>query len=206
MKSKLIERLFPLEFDFYKMLTDQARKNHDDVQALLHWVTTGSEKDAQALLDHVREADDIRMNLESNLVKAFSTPFDRGDIYSISVAMDKVIEYTQSTLLSMQAYAVPADEIIAGMIKSLDEGTQVFAEAVGWLGAKPDKSGQLISRIRQTHTRIEQLYREGIAARFAGNDPMAALKFREVYHHIKDASSDLESAVDLLHRIVVRLT
>ena len=35
---------------------------------------------------------------------------------------------------------------------------------------------------------------------------MYALKQREVYHHIKDASTNLDDAVDLLHRIIVRLT
>jgi hypothetical protein len=34
---------------------------------------------------------------------------------------------------------------------------------------------------------------------------MQALKQREVYHHIKDASSNLDESVDVLHRIIVRL-
>jgi len=55
-------------------------------------------------------------------------------------------------------------------------------------------------------TGIEQSYREAMSAVFKSNNPMEALRQREVYHHIKDASTYLDSAVDILHKIVVRLT
>jgi len=53
---------------------------------------------------------------------------------------------------------------------------------------------------------VEQLYRDGMARVFKGCDPIDALRHREVYHHIKDASSNLEDAVNILHKIVIRLT
>ena len=41
---------------------------------------------------------------------------------------------------------------------------------------------------------------------FTGGDAMEALRHREIYHHLKDASKYLDNAVDILHRIIVRLT
>ncbi len=126
------------------------------VEVLCKWLESGLIAESETLLQDVERADEIRMNLEKNLIQAFSTPFDRGDIYSISASMDKVIEYVKSTLLSMQAYDLKADGIIISMGEKLMTG--------------------------------------------------AAIKKREIYHHIKDASSNLEETVDILHRIVVRLT
>lgn len=206
MKTNLLDHLFPLEYDFFKMLADQAGKNHEGIQTLYAWALSGAAQDDHALADRIREADDLRMHMEACLIQAFSTPVDRGDIYSISVVMDKVIDYAGSTLASMQAFGVKADETIIFMLGQLQAGAGLFAEAVGQLGLRPETAGRTIPAIRRTHQEIEQHYRDGIAALFAAGDPMTALKCREVYHHIKDASANLDEATDLLHRIVVRLS
>jgi uncharacterized protein Yka (UPF0111/DUF47 family) len=145
------------------------------------------------------------MSLEEKLVEAFSTPFDRGDIYTISVEMDRVLEYAKSTLLSMMAFDVKPDEIIAGMMEKLREGVHIFSESIKQLQHDPHLAEKQIPKIRSTHLVIEELYRDGMKAVFAGDDPMHALRQREVYHHIKDASSNLDESVDVLHRIIVRL-
>ena len=203
---KFLDRLFPVKYNFYEMLSNQARMNLSGIDALCRWVTEASESDAEKLLQDEKNADTIRMDLETNLIQAFSTPFDRGDIYSISVGMDKVIEYAKSTLLSMKAYDVQTNQIIVSMLGNLGKGSLIFAESIELLQKNPLKAQKNISGIRETHTVIEQLYRDGMEAVFLSNDPITALKKREVYHHIKDASSNLDEAVDILHRIVVRLT
>jgi uncharacterized protein Yka (UPF0111/DUF47 family) len=205
-KQKWMDRLFPVKYDFYAMLSHQAQINSSGVDALYQWLAGASDQDGDILLQAVKEADSVRMDLEKNLIQAFSTPFDRGDIYTISVGMDKVIEYAKSTLLSMKAYDVQTNEIIIRMVGYLAAGAKIFAESIECLKLNPIKAESNIARIRETHTAIEQLYRDGMADVFKIDDPIEALKKREVYHHIKDASTNLEDTVDILHRIVVRLT
>ena len=206
-KKSIIDRIFPVKYDFYYMLHEQARVNAAGVNALYNWLGSGSEDESMALVKYVNDADDIRMDLEMRLIEAFTTPFDRGDIYSISVAMDKTIEYTKSTLLSMQEFDVKSNDTIIKMTEKLKEGMDIFSESIKELKDDPFEAGRNIAKIRLTHVAVEQLYRNGMAIVFKDvSDPMFALKHREVYHHIKDASSNLEYAVDILHRIVIRLT
>jgi uncharacterized protein Yka (UPF0111/DUF47 family) len=148
----------------------------------------------------------VRKNLEKSLVEAFSTPFDRGDIYLLSVSMYKVADYVKSTLLAMQTYAETPDDVIRAMTMKIKEGCDVFSEAMARLKKTPGKAELLIPELRATHVDIEQLYRDGMTAVFNGGDAMHALKKREIYHHIKDASMYLEDSVDVLHRVIVRLT
>ncbi|NCA98059.1 MAG: DUF47 family protein [Clostridia bacterium] len=204
--DNLLDRVFPPKYDFYAMLNQQARLNAQGVEALFNWLRDASAMESSALQQEFKVADEIRMDLEQKLVDAFTTPFDRGDIYSISIGMNKVIEYAESTLLSMQAYDMAANPVIIGMVAILKEGTDQFAAAVSCLKADPVQTESFIARIRQTHDRIEQQYRDAMSAVFKSQDPMEALRQREVYHHIKDASAYLDSAVDVLHKIVVRLT
>ena len=196
---------FLTKYDFYEMLTKQAEINAFGVDMLYKWMCSGSDEEKQKLLTYVNEADESRMNMESKLIGAFSTPFDRADIYSISVSMDKIIEYTKSTLLSMETFEVTSDDTIISMVGKLKEGMDFLLESITILKNNPIKSQENIIKMRATHTEIEQLYREGMSIVFKTGDPMNAIKHREVYHHIKDASLNLEDTVDIFHRIVVRL-
>jgi len=143
--------------------------------------------------------------MESKLIEAFITPFDRVDIYSISIAMVKIIKYCKSTLLSMEAFDVEPDDTIIFMVEKLKEGTDFLLESIIALKNNPMESQENIIKMRATHTEVEHLYRDGMTLVFKSTDPMNAIKHREVYHHIKDASLNLEDTVDIFHRIVVRL-
>ncbi|ADU25616.1 DUF47 domain-containing protein [Ethanoligenens harbinense] len=202
----ILDRLFPVKYHFYEMIDRQANINELAVETLARWLDSGSEADSDALLGHVKESDTARRLLEKSLIEAFATPFDRVDIYSLSSAMDKVIQYTKSTLLSMRAYGVKPNDTITRMVGKLKDGTAIFYRSAKDLEGNPSKSEEDFSKMRDTHIAIEQLYQDGMTIVFKSNDPMHALRQREVYHHIKDASANLEDAVDVLHRIVVRLT
>ena len=204
-KRNIIDKLFPAKYDFYEMLIKQAEINACGVDMLHNWLFNGADNEKQKLLRCVKEADEARMIMESKLIEAFSTPFDRVDIYSISIAMDKIIEYTKSTLLSMETFEVAPDDTITGMVEKLKEGTDFLLESIEALKNNPLKSQENIIKMRATHTEVEQLYRDGMTIIFKTTDPMNAIKHREVYHHIKDASLNLEDTVDIFHRIVVRL-
>lgn len=205
-KRNILDRLFPVKYPFYEMIDQQAETNKLAVRALYSWLNSTSEDDSNTLLNTAKESDDVRKQLEKNLIQAFTTPFDRVDIYSLSSGMDKVMQYTKSTLLSMKAYEVQPDDIIIDMVGSLKEGTFVFYKCAKNLKNNPSIAEENFSKIRDTHIRIEQLYLKGMTAEFKSSDPMHALRQREVYHHIKDASVNLQDSADVLHRVVVRLT
>jgi len=203
-KRNIFDRFFPAKYDFYGMLNKQAEFNMLGVAALHKWLSSRAENEKQEILRYVKEADEVRLDMESKLIEAFTTPFDREDIYSISVEMDKVIEFAKSTLESMEAYEVEPDGVIINMVEKLKEGTDFLFESLTILEDNPLKSQQNIIKMREAHVEVERLYREGMAEVFKCNDPMHALRQREIYHHIKDASANLEYTVDIFHRIVVR--
>ncbi|SMC86802.1 DUF47 domain-containing protein [Papillibacter cinnamivorans] len=206
MKNRsILDRLFPKKYDFFNSLGRQAQINALSISALNSWLKEGKDGDADVLERCGKEADEVRLSLERDLVEAFSTPVERGDIYLLSVDMDKVIDYARSTLHSMRAFGVESDGIIRSMVDELNSGVNGFYEAVKYLKSDPAKSEQLIPAMRKTHAAVEKLYIDGMAALFQSGDPMHALKLREVYHHIKDASSNLDYSVDTLHSIIVGL-
>ena len=204
--TNIFDRLFPAKYDFFEMLLSQATYNARAADWLFLWLQNGSEEERDRQLENVQKADDVRKELEQNLVDTFSTPFDRGEIYLLSVSMHKVAEYAKSTILSMEAFDETSNEVMCAMAENLKNSCDIFADAMKLLRTAPLKAELLIPDLRRSHISIEQLYRDGMADVFKCGDAMFALKKREVYHHIKDASSNLEDCVDILHRIIVRLT
>jgi uncharacterized protein Yka (UPF0111/DUF47 family) len=204
--GSILDRLFPTKYDFFNMLHAQAEINAQCVNSLLEWLKDDSEEECKRIVQFSEQADEVRKKLEVNLVEAFATPFDRGDIYSISISMHKVVEYAKSTLFSIQTYHIMPDEIVLTMAEELKKGTELFSDAVRLLNRDIVASEQNIFPLRATHVAIEALYRKGMSMVFQKNDPIEAIKQREIYHHIKDASSNQEDSVDILHRIIVRLT
>lgn len=203
-KRNIFDRFFPVKYDFYEMLNKQAELNMLGIDTLYKWLSSRSKNEKKELLRYVKEADEVRFDMESKLIEAFITPFDREDIYSISVEMDKVIDFAKSTLESMEAYEVEANDVIINMVEKLKEGMDFLFESLTILESNPIKSQQNIIKMRETHVEVERLYQDGMVEVFKSNDPMHALKQREVYHHIKDASANLEYTVDIFHRIIVR--
>ncbi|MEI7884366.1 MAG: DUF47 family protein [Clostridia bacterium] len=205
-KINIVDRFFPVKFDFYEMLSNQAELNALGVNSLYNWLQNSSELTSDQVIKYADQADEVRMKMEKDLIQAFYTPFSRADIYSISVGMDKVLEYAKSTLLSMEDFEVAPNEIIICMVAKLNDSTEVFARCLKSLKNHPTKLEKEFVLMRSAHTCVEKLYRDGMIEVFKSGDFIYALKQREVYHHIKDASTYLEDAVDVLHRIVVRLT
>lgn len=203
-KRNIFDRFFPVKYDFYRMLNEQAQFNTLGIDMLYSWVNNRSDEAKKELLNYVEKADIVRLDMESKLIEAFTTPFDREDIYSISVEMDKVIEFAKSTMESMEAFDVESNDTIIGMVKKLKAGTDFLFESLKILQSNPIKSQQNIIKMRLAHIEVERIYRDGMVTVFKSNAPMLALKQREVYHHIKDASGYLEYTVDIFHRIVVR--
>jgi hypothetical protein len=187
------------------MIGDQAEASTNVVGYLSIWLRSRSEEDYRQLLRGVDAADRCRFTMEDNLIEAFATPFDRQDIYSLSVEMDRIVTYAKSTLTEMDAFKVVEDSIIHNMVRLLKIGTDQLAEAIHQLKEEPLKSQIQIGKIRKVQLEIEDQYRAGMMTLFNGTDPMHALRYREVYHHIKDAEVYLGYTTDILHKIIVRV-
>jgi uncharacterized protein len=155
-KRNILDRFFPVKYDFYEMLNKQAMINMLGITTLYKWLSNHSNEEKEKLLGYVKEADEVRLDMETKLIEAFITPFDREDIYSISVEMDRVIEFAKSTLESMEAFEVKPNEVIINMVEKLKEGTDFLFTSLKILKSNPVKSQQNIIKMRETHINVDR--------------------------------------------------
>ncbi len=203
--KKFWEKLFPVKRDFYKMLSDQAQATSEGIKILSDWLESRSIADHKRLFRQAEEADRIRFNMEGELYEAFATPFDRQDIYSLSVEMDRILYHAESTLLEMEDFEVNTDQYIINMVLKLESGITELSHAVTLLKTEPIDAKIHVEIIRHVEFTIDNIYRAAMKELYGSPDPKHIMKYREVYHHIRDAAVHLGYTTDVLHKIVVRV-
>ncbi len=205
-KGGLLDSLFPRKYDFLGMLFHQAELTEAGVEALNTWLANGSISEPPSEVERIeKEADDARRYMEGLLLEAFSTPFDRQDIYSFSRQIDNILNFCLSTAVEMKAFDVRPDRSILSMASALQGGTEMVKEAVRVMSNDPVTAQAMIRDMRRKESEIEKTYVSDLAILFANSDPMEAMKKREVYHHLKDAGRALSITIDILHRIIVEM-
>ncbi len=199
----LLDRIFPPRYDFGRMLQDQAAATVHGVETLGAWLKEGKLDEPKALHDGEKAADRIRHDLERKLMEAFSTPFDRQNIYELSHQMDQILDFALSTALEMKAFDLPPDAAIMGMAEILIKGVRLLSEAIKVMVSHPEDVEPMIRGLRVQVVEMEKLYVMSMSSLLKGGDPFVALKKREIYHHLKDAGRSMGGTIDTIHRIIV---
>jgi uncharacterized protein len=202
----ILNHMFPSDYDFYGMLGRQAEQTAVGVRALITWLESGASSEPTDIIREEDKGDLLRLEMERLLMEAFSTPFDRQDIYAISRQMDHILNYSMSTAYEMRAFDVKPDEATMSMARSLLNGIELVAQCVHLLKEHPDEADNNIRRLREYEHEIEKTYVRCMVQVFANDDAILAMKKREIYHHLKDAGRNLSITVDVLHRIIVGLS
>lgn len=202
----VLNMVFPTDYDFYGMLSKQADQTAVGVKTLISWLESGAASEPTDLIKEEIKGDELRLEMERLLQEAFSTPFDRQDIYTISRQMDHILNFSMSTAYEMRAFGVKPDVATMSMARSLLDGTELVARCISLLKDRPQEAEKLIRHVREFEHDIEKTYIRNMALVFGENDAIAAMKKREIYHHLKDAGRNMSITVDVLHRIIVGLS
>jgi len=143
--------------------------------------------------------------MEAELIMAFSTPFDRADIYDLSRQMDRIIDSASDTAKEMVEFEVGTDEPIMAMADLLLKAVQSLSEAIQLLECNPHEVEKLVPPLRKLHKDVERSYLDSISFLLRGEVTMDKVKRKEVYHNFKNVMKNVGFTVDILHRIVVSL-
>src|SRR5512137_365246 len=157
-KQNLFSAFFPREYDFESMLTHQSDRTVAGVKAFIIWLEQRSLSNPVELERIENEVDTMRHDMEDKLIRSFSTPFDRQDIYSISRQMDYILNYSKETAKEMYAFGVPPDPYIHAMAGYLLSGMECIARGVHALEADKAQVEAEIRHARDAYNALEDRY------------------------------------------------
>ena len=194
---------------FIKLIHDQASLTLEGLEALVSYFTTHDPVDAKLVKTKEKEADEARRILIDELNKTFVTPFDREDIFSLSRAIDDVIDYAYSTVTELEVFEVHATPFMCRMASLLRDAAYELLQAMNRLEQNPKVAGEHAQRAKALENRVEDVYREALADLFTGatdiDHVVMILKLREIYRHLSNAADRGDEAANVLADIVVKI-
>lgn len=195
---------------FIRLLKQQARYLQEGVQGLMRFVGEGDEAGAATVERCEKEGDEVRRILIDELHKTFVTPFDREDIYQLSLYLDDVLDYTYTTVEEMRVLKVQPDEHLLEMVRRLNEAADELVLAMERLTDNPMVALDHARRAKGRENQIEREYRQALAEIFTGPEDihhvMEMLRKREVYRHISNAADQADQAANVIGEVVVKMT
>jgi predicted phosphate transport protein (TIGR00153 family) len=201
------QRLLPRKGDFFGMFEAHAATLVAGAAAMTKLVDGGSPH-----LEHIgeieereHEADDITRKVLTEVRKTFLTPFDRGAITSLIVAMDDAIDEMHSAAVGIDLYDLREFKSeMKQMVGMISEAAKLTAEAVHLLrdisrnGTRiHDITGQIVG----LEGAADDVHANGLKKAFQeySNQPMQFIVAREIYKHLEritDAFEDVANEID----------
>ncbi len=192
--------------DFCVMLHAQSEKVLEGLDALYAWASGSDSAAASKVKEVEREADELRRIVIEELNQTFVTPFDREDIFSLSRAIDDVMDYADRTVDEMEIYEVKPNPHTVAMIDILRKAARELSDAIRLIQQYPNIALEHATKAKACENEMENAYHRALADLFKGTDTVYMLKMREIYRHLSNAADRGDEAANLIGDIVVKMT
>lgn len=203
---KLFSRKKPNRF--IELLIRQAEFAVKGFEALLKYLSDPDEDLARQVSLIEKEADEVRRILIDELNRTFVTPFDREDIFALSLTIDDILDYANTTVEEMVLLEIEPTSYIERMVSLLTDAAREINMGVVRLQDHPNVANDHAVRAKALENRVETVYREAIADLFTKprdiDHIVTMLKLREVYRHLSNAADRGDAAANVIGDIVVK--
>jgi len=193
---------------FILMLINQASLTFKGLEVLQEYMKSHEHSLAEELTRIEMKEDEVRRILIDELNQTFVTPIDREDIFSLSRAIDDVLDYAYSTVSEMDVLNVEPTTFMMRMTSLIKDASYELYMAMKRLEGHPAVASEHSQRAKALETRVEAVYREAIADIFSGPEDVhhvfEMLKRREVLRHLSNAADRVDEAANLIADIVVK--
>jgi uncharacterized protein len=161
---------------------------------------------AKRIKDVEHVGDGITHDIALRLNKTFITPIDREDIHDLASALDDILDVAEAIADRFVLYKVAKPTEMA--IKLAD----VLYQASVAVGAGVDRLGMAHAEMKECSVQVNSLEneadrvsRDAISGLFEKEtDPMAVIKWKEIYEAFEAGTDRCEDVANILERIALK--
>ena len=194
-------------FAFFSQMTDKIQQASDVLVEMMHGDRNSFEKYTRQVKDLEHECDELTHKITVKLNKSFITPFDREDIFALTVALDDVCDYIDAGARAILMYDIKEiGEHVKHFAKVIQSLAMEINSAVSML-SKPDGLNQHIVEIHRLENEADDVYFRAIGELFQSQtDPMTVIKLKELYEILENATDRCESVANIVESIILKHT
>jgi uncharacterized protein len=167
----------------------------------------GAEKRLE-LVDVEHANDGVTHDIIHHLYSRLAVPFDRRDVLALTSGLDDVVDYAEEVADYLGLYRVeaPMDQAIELADTLAAAGSEV-ALALGALDSSPDpeEAHRHLAEIDRLEDEGDRILRVGLSALFEdGVDPLAVIRWKDIFERIEDAIDACDHVAHTLRGIAVK--
>jgi uncharacterized protein Yka (UPF0111/DUF47 family) len=200
----LVRNFVPEVPDFATLLGRQSAHVRKTIDDLVEYVRRPEASLRDRLHRDEEEAERLRDENMGRLNSAFSTPFDREDIYRAIEELDWIVVHTRRTAREMEILGVSPDNFIREICLEIQTGVTALQTGFAQLGSDTKAAYRQAEAARGIDRRARNLYEEALGELFKGDNVVEMLKRREIYHHLADGAKRVRKTAEVLQDIVVK--
>jgi len=200
--------LLPKEDQYFALFSQMTAKIME-AAGLLVELMSGSYDDISATSKRIKsvehECDEITHRISTKLNKSFVTPFDREDIYTLSVALDDVCDYIDATARAIVMYDVRQVDAHAKELAVIIQKLSVEIDAAVGMLKKADGMKKHLLEIQRLENDADEEYFKAMGALFKNStDALVVIKLKELYEILENATDRCESVGNIIESIVLK--
>jgi hypothetical protein len=198
----------PREDEYFALFTEMTAQIQDGADTLVTMMedTSGNLESYMKKIKNAEHAcDELTHKITTKLNKSFITPFDREDIYMLVVALDDVLDYIDAGARAILMYDIREINDHAKRFAKVIQGLAIeLHSAISILG-KPVGMNQHIVEIHRLENEADDVYFRAIGELFRNTtDPIAIIKWKEVYEILESATDRCESVANIIESVILK--
>jgi uncharacterized protein len=198
----------PREDQYFTLFIQMASKIEEASAILVEMLDSDGTQHpsfTKRIKDVEHACDQLTHEITTKLNKSFITPFDREDIYTLAVALDDICDYIDAG----------ARAIVMFDIREVNDDAKALARTIRELGAaiigavsmlsKPDGINAHFVEIHRLENVADDIYFRAMGKLFKdATDPIAVIKWKELYDILENATDRAESVANIIESIVLK--
>ena len=192
-------------FVFFSQMTEKIQDASDILVEMLNGTQENFATNAKRIKDAEHACDELGHQITIKLNKSFITPFDREDIYTLSVALDDVCDYIDAGARAIMMYDIhEINDYARNFARVIQSLARELNSAVSLL-KKPDGMSRHIVEIHRLENEADEIYFRAIGELFKqATDPIALIKWKELYEILENATDRCESVANIIESIILK--
>jgi predicted phosphate transport protein (TIGR00153 family) len=200
--------LLPREDVYFDLFTEMTVKIQEASTILVDMMDdTGG--DIYSYTKRIKEVehscDQLMHRITTKLNKSFITPFDREDIYTLSVALDDICDYIDAGARAIVMYGIREKDEFASHLARIIESLAREIHAAILMLHKPNGMNAHYVEIHRLENEADDVYFRAIGHLFKNaTDPIGIIKLKELYEILENATDRCESVANIIESIVLK--
>jgi predicted phosphate transport protein (TIGR00153 family) len=200
--------LIPRETAFFDLFRKAAHNMIEGSRLLKDMVENfrSPAEQAKRIKDVEHIGDGLTHDIVRKLNQTFITPIDREDIHDLASALDDILDSVEAVADRFVVFKVdrPTDTAIK-LANVLHQAAVAVGGGIDRLGHAHVDVNECSVQVNTLENEADRIMRDAVSTLFEQEkDPIAMIKWKEIYEHFEEGTDRCEDVANILERIALK--